>query len=120
MAVVCQAIDPRILQCWGGARWIFTDQVEFCLQQARNAVICSVSRMKGELRPTRNRLWGGLRHLMRTFMHMDDSIERVFFGRVPVAGKPPPVRRPVIASCRQGEGANGVSRVRDGLTPSVT
>ena len=43
----------------------------------RSAVRCSASRMRDELHPinTKNRLLGGLRRLMRTFLPMDDSAE---------------------------------------------
>ena len=30
--------------------------------------------MKGELHPAVKHLWGGLRHIVRTFLDMDDSI----------------------------------------------
>ena len=40
---------------------------------ARSAVGCSASRMKGELHPSKNRSYLGLRHLVHTFLLMDDS-----------------------------------------------
>ena len=46
----------RPLQCRDGARRFFTDQERHGLHQARSAVKCSASRMKGELRPTEKRL----------------------------------------------------------------
>ena len=67
-------IDPRILLCQDGARRVFTNQADItCLHQARSAVRCSASRMKGELHPSKNRLKDGLRHLMPTFLRMDNS-----------------------------------------------
>ena len=40
-----------------------------CLHQARSAVRCSASRMKGELHPSTNRSYkDGLRHLVPTFL----------------------------------------------------
>ena len=63
-------IDPHTcLQCRDGARWVFTDQAGICLHQAPSAVRCWASRMKGELHPTENRVWGGL------FLRMGDSVE---------------------------------------------
>ena len=44
-----------------------------CLHQARSAVRCSASRIKGEPRPSKNRSYGGLRHLVPAFFLTDDS-----------------------------------------------
>ena len=44
------------LLCRDGARRVFTNQRQiYCLHQARSAVRCSASRMKGELHPSKNR-----------------------------------------------------------------
>ena len=55
------------------------------VRQARNAVRCSAGRRtKGVLNPTKNRLRGVLRHLVRAFLHTDDSFERLdSFSEVP-------------------------------------
>ena len=38
--------------------------------------------MKGELRPSKNRLQDGLRHVMSTFLLMDDSANELLFSGV--------------------------------------
>ena len=43
------------------------------LHQARSAVRCSASRMKGDLHPSEHRSQDALRHLVPTFLFMDDS-----------------------------------------------
>ena len=48
------------------------------MHQARNAMGCSASRIKGELHPAKNRLRGRLAHLVRTFLYIDDSFELMF------------------------------------------
>ena len=53
MAVVVGSYTLAFLQCRDGARRFFTDLAEFaCLHQARFAVRCHASRMKGGLHPT--------------------------------------------------------------------
>ena len=44
-----------------------------CLHQARSAVSCSASRMKGDLHPSKNRSHDGLRYFVHPFLFMDDS-----------------------------------------------
>ena len=53
-------IDPRILTMPGRNTSGFYQPGRHCLHQARSAVACLVSRMKGELTPTKTRLRGGL------------------------------------------------------------
>ena len=53
-------IDPRIPTMPGRSMSGFPRPGRHCLHQARSAVRCSASRMKGELHPTKSRLRGGL------------------------------------------------------------
>ena len=66
-------IDPRIPTMPGRSTSAFHQPGRHCLHQARCAVRCSASRMKGELHPSKNRSYDGLRHLVPTFLLMDDS-----------------------------------------------
>jgi len=52
--------DPRMPTMSGRNTLGFHRPGRPCLHQAQSAVGCWASRMKGELHPTRNRLWGGL------------------------------------------------------------
>ena len=52
-------IDPRIPTMPGRSTSGFHRPGRHCLHQARSAVRCSASRMKGELHPTKSRLFGG-------------------------------------------------------------
>ena len=66
-------IDPRIPTSAGTEHVGFspTRQTSLFDSTKREAPLrCSASRMKGELHPTENRLWG------RSFLHMDDSVEK--------------------------------------------
>ena len=51
---------PRIPTRPGRSTLGFHQPGRQCLHQARSAVWCLASRMKGELHPTKNRFWGGL------------------------------------------------------------
>ena len=59
-------VDPRILTMPGRSTSAFPLPGRHCLHQARSAVRCSASRMKGELHPSKNRSSDGLRHLVPT------------------------------------------------------
>ena len=65
--------DPRIPTIPGQSTSGFHQPGRQRLHQARSAVRCSASRMKGELHPSKNRSEDGLRHLVPTFLLMDDS-----------------------------------------------
>ena len=67
------SINPRIPTIPGRSTSGFHQPGRHCLRQARSAVRCSASRMKGELHPSKNRSKDGLRHLVPTFLLMDDS-----------------------------------------------
>ena len=68
--------DPRIPTMQGRNTSCFHRLGRPRLHQARIAVRCWASRMKGELHPTRNRF------LRRIFLHMDDSVnESISFQR---------------------------------------
>ena len=75
-------IDPRTLTVPGRSTWDFHQPGRHCLHQARHAVRCSTSRTKGELHPSENRAYDGVRHLVPTFLLMDDSANELllFFG----------------------------------------
>ena len=66
-------IDPRIPTMPGRSTSGFQQPGRHRLHHARSAVGCSVSRMKGELHPSKNRSEDGLRHLVLIFLLMDDS-----------------------------------------------
>ena len=66
-------INPRIPTMPGRSTSGFHQPGRHCLHQAQSAVRCSASRMKGELHPSKNRSKQGLRHLVPTFLLMDDS-----------------------------------------------
>ena len=66
-------IDPRIPTMPGRSTSSFNQPGRHCLHQARSAVRCSASRMKGELHPSKNHSYDGLRQLVPTFLLMDDS-----------------------------------------------
>ena len=57
----------------GGGTSGFHQPDRHCLRQARSAVRCSASGVKGELRPSENHSCDGLRHLVPTFLLMDDN-----------------------------------------------
>ena len=61
-------IEPRIPTMPGWSTSGFHRPGRHSSGQARSAVRCLASRVKGELRPAIYRLWGGLRHLVRTFL----------------------------------------------------
>ena len=63
-------VDARIPTMPGRSTSGFHRPDRHCLHQAPSAVRCWTSRMTGELHHTKNRL-------IRTFLHMDDSIELV-------------------------------------------
>ena len=67
------AIDPRIPTMPGRSTSGFHHPGKLCLHQARSAVRCSASRIKGGLHPSKNCSLDGLRHLVPTFLLMDDS-----------------------------------------------
>ena len=71
-------LDRRIPTMPGRSVSGFYRPGRHCLHQARGAVRGSRNRMKGELHPAKNRLSGGLRHLVRTFLHVGDSVEWLF------------------------------------------
>ena len=66
-------IDPPIPTMPGRSTSGFHQPGTHCLHQARSSVRCLVSRMKSELHPSKNRSQDGLRHLVPTFLLMDDS-----------------------------------------------
>ena len=72
-------IDPRIPTMPGRSTSGFHQPGRHCLHQARSAVRCSASRMKGELHPSKNHSYDGLRHLVVTFLLMDDSANELYF-----------------------------------------
>ena len=61
-------IDVRIPIMPGRSTSGFHQPGRHCLHQARSAVRCSASRMKGELHPFKNRSCDGLRRLVPTFL----------------------------------------------------
>ena len=52
-------INPRIPTMPGRSMSAFHRPGRHCLHQARSAVRCPASRVKGELHPTKKRVWGG-------------------------------------------------------------
>ena len=72
-------IDPRIPTMSGRSTSGFHQPGRHCLNQARSAVRCWASRMKGELHPSKNRWQEGLRHLVPTFLLTDDSANELYF-----------------------------------------
>ena len=72
-------IDPRIPTMQGRSTSAFRQPGRVCLHQARGAARCSASRMNGELHPCKNRSLDGLRHLVPTFLVMDDSANELYF-----------------------------------------
>ena len=66
-------IDPSIPTMPGRSTSGFYPRGRHCLNQARSAVTCSASCMKGELHPCKNCSNDGLRHLAPIFVLMDDS-----------------------------------------------
>ena len=66
-------IDPRIPTMPGRSTSSFHQPGRHCWHQARSAVRCSASRMKGEVHPSKNRSYDGLQHLVPTFLLMNDS-----------------------------------------------
>ena len=72
-------IDPRIPTVPGRSTSGFHQPGRHCLHQARSAVRCSASCMKGELHPSKNRLQGGLRRLVPTFLLMADSANELLY-----------------------------------------
>ena len=74
-------VDPRIPIMLGRSTSGVYQPGRHCLHQARSAVRCSASRMKGELHPSKNRSSDGLRHLMPTCSWMTAPMSYfVFFG----------------------------------------
>ena len=71
-------IDPRIPMP-GRSTPDFHQPGRHCLHQARSTVRCSASRMKGELHPSKNHSQDGLRHLVPTFLLMNDSADELYF-----------------------------------------
>ena len=69
--------DPRIPTMPGRSTSGFHQPGRHCLHQARSAMRCSTSRMNGELHPSNNRSSDGLRHLVRTFLLIDDSADEL-------------------------------------------
>ena len=67
------AIDPRIPAMPGRGTSRFHQRGRHWLHQARSAVRCSASRMKGELHPSKNRSLDGFQHLVPNFLLMDNS-----------------------------------------------
>lgn len=64
------------LQYRDEGRWVFTDRAGVCLHRTRGAVKCLASRVKGQLYPTKDRLLGGLWHIVRKFFIVQhDSFE---------------------------------------------
>ena len=43
--------------------------------RAKHSELFGESRVKGKLHPTKNHLWGGLRHLVPTFLLVDDNVK---------------------------------------------
>ena len=72
------SIDPRIPTMPGRSTSGFHQPGRHCLHHARRSVRCSASRMKGELHPSKNHSYDGLRHLVPTFFLMDDSANEIF------------------------------------------
>ena len=70
-------IDHRIPTLPGRSTSGFYRPGRHGVHQARIAVRCSASRIKGELHPTKNHVSGGLPHLVRTCMS-DDCLESFF------------------------------------------
>ena len=52
------------------------------VHQMRSAVRCLAGTIKGGLHPINNHLEGGFRHLLRAFLHKDDSFKAVAFSGV--------------------------------------
>ena len=72
------AIDPRIPTMPGRSMSSFHQSGRHFFHEARIAVRCSASRMKGELHPSKNRSQDGLRHPVPTFLLMDDSANELY------------------------------------------
>ena len=53
----------------------FSPTRQTLLAPSASTVKCSASRMKGELRRSKNLFWGGLGRLVRTLLHLDDSVD---------------------------------------------
>ena len=63
-------IDPRIPIMPGRSTTGFHRRDRHCLHQARGAVRCSASRIKGGLHAARNRSWGGLACIRMTSVEL--------------------------------------------------
>ena len=57
-------IDPRIPTMPGRSTSVFHQLGIYCLHEARGAVMCPASRMKGELHHSKHRSYDGLRHFV--------------------------------------------------------
>ena len=66
-------IYPRILTMPRRSTSGFHQPGRHCWHQARSAVRCCASRMRAEMHPSKNRSYDGLRHLVPTFLLMNDS-----------------------------------------------
>ena len=67
------AVDPRIPTMPGRSMSGFHQTGRHCLHQARSTVRSWTSRMKGDVHPSKSRSQDGLRHLVPTFLLMDDG-----------------------------------------------
>ena len=66
-------IDPRKPTMPGRSTSGLHQRGRYCLHQARSAVRCSASRMKGELHPSKNRSQDGIRRLVHAFLLCDQQ-----------------------------------------------
>ena len=72
-------VDPRVPTMLERSTSGFHQLGRHCSHQARSAVRCSASRMKGELHPSMNHSQDGLRHLVPTLLRMDDRADELYF-----------------------------------------
>ena len=72
-----KSINPCAASTPGRSTSGFYRPGRHCLHQARGAVRSSPSCMQRGLHPTKNRLQGGLRHIVPTFLHVDGNIEQL-------------------------------------------
>ena len=73
-----KTIDPRIPTMPGRSMLGFHRPGKHRVHQGRSAARCSASRINGELNPPKDHMWGGLSHLVRTPLHVDDSFEWIY------------------------------------------
>ena len=79
MAVLYQIVHSRILHNAGTERIGFSPiRPTLLAPSAKRRGVFGESHEGRGMHPTKNRLQGGLRHLVRPFLHMDESFGGVF------------------------------------------